>query len=82
MQRHFTLEYWQDNGHYAGRVKEIPGIFSEGETLEDLEENIIHACRAMVAMETRAARNETQIREIAFEVYYAPGPLETGNMTG
>ena len=82
MQRHFTLEYWQENGHYVGRIKEIPGIWSEGENLEDLEENITRACRTMVAMETRAARNEIHAKEIAFEVYYAPGPSDTGNATG
>ena len=81
MQRHFTLEYWQDGDHFAGRVKEIPGIFAEGKTLEALEDHIVNACRAMVDMETRAARNETHTKPIAFEVYYAPGPGDSGNVT-
>lgn len=82
MQRHLTLEYWQGDGYYAGRVKEIPGIFGEADTLEALEENIIQACRDMVTMKTRAARNEIHTKPIAFEVYYAPGPDQSGNMTG
>jgi len=35
-----TLEYWEDEGWYVGRLVEIPGIFSQGETLEELKENI------------------------------------------
>lgn len=27
--RHFTLEYWTDEGWYVGRLKEVPGIFSQ-----------------------------------------------------
>ena len=40
MLKNFTLEYWQDDGWYVGRLKEIPGVFSQGETLQELEENI------------------------------------------
>ena len=40
MLRHFTLEYWEDDGWYVGRLREIPGVFSQGETLQELEENI------------------------------------------
>jgi len=40
MHRTFTLEYWQDEGWYIGQLREIPGVFSQGETLTDLEQNI------------------------------------------
>jgi len=43
MGRHFTLEYWIDKGWYVGRLKEIPGIFSQGETLNELKTNILDA---------------------------------------
>jgi len=33
MKRAFTLEYWQDDGWYVGTIKEVPGVFSQGETL-------------------------------------------------
>lgn len=36
----FTLEYWLDNKYYIGRLKDIPGVFSQGKTLEELEQNI------------------------------------------
>ncbi|GLI52440.1 type II toxin-antitoxin system HicB family antitoxin [Thermodesulfovibrio yellowstonii] len=34
MRRKFTLEYWIDESWYVGRLKEVPGVFSHGETLE------------------------------------------------
>ncbi len=49
MKRFFTLEYWQDNGWYVGKLKEIPGVFSQGETLDELKENIIDAYRMILA---------------------------------
>ena len=48
MVRYFTLEYWFDDGWYIGRLKEVPGVFSQGETLQELEENIEEAYRLMV----------------------------------
>jgi len=39
MLRHFTLEHWLDDGWHIGRLKEVPGVFSQGETLSELEEN-------------------------------------------
>ncbi|HEX7182286.1 MAG TPA: type II toxin-antitoxin system HicB family antitoxin [Thermoanaerobaculia bacterium] len=40
MRRTFTLEYWQDEEWYVGRLREIPGVFSQGASLVELEENI------------------------------------------
>ena len=48
MVQSFTLEYWIDNGWYVGRLKGIPGVFSQGESLAGLEENIRDAYRMMV----------------------------------
>ena len=31
----FTLEYWRDDDWYVGRLIEIPGVFSQGETLDE-----------------------------------------------
>lgn len=38
--RSLLLEYWLDDGWFIGRLKGLPGVFSQGETLEELEENI------------------------------------------
>jgi predicted RNase H-like HicB family nuclease len=44
----FTLEYWKDDEWFVGRLVEIPGVFSQGETLDELKENIKDAYRMMV----------------------------------
>jgi predicted RNase H-like HicB family nuclease len=44
----FTLEYWIDDGWYIGRLKEVPGVFSQGEMLKELEENIRDAYCMMI----------------------------------
>jgi len=49
MERRFTLEYWIDDEWYVGRIKEIPGVFSQGATLEELEENIADAYKMILA---------------------------------
>jgi len=46
--RQFTLEYWKDDNWYVGRIKEVPGVFSQGETLEELEEGVKDAYRLMI----------------------------------
>ena len=48
MKRFFTLEYWQDDGWFVGKLKEIPGVFSQGKTIEELKENIIDAYHMML----------------------------------
>ena len=48
MIRHYTLEYWLDEGWYVGKLKGVPGVFSQGETLEDLEENVREAYKLMM----------------------------------
>jgi predicted RNase H-like HicB family nuclease len=51
MRHAFTLEYWLDEGWYVGGLREVPGVFSQGETLEDLEENIRDAYDLVLADE-------------------------------
>jgi len=47
----FTLEYWKDDDWFVGRLVEIPGVFSQGETLDELKENVKDAYRMMVESE-------------------------------
>ena len=47
MRQAFTLEYWLDDGWYVGRLKEKPGVLSQGATFVELEENIRDAFRMM-----------------------------------
>ena len=47
MSQSFILEYWVDDDWLVGRLKGIPGVFSQGETLAELEENIRDAYQMM-----------------------------------
>ena len=67
MLRHFTLEYWIDEGWYVGRIKEVPGVFSQGETLDELENNIREAYKLMTE-EEEPVWNSVQQKEIEVEV--------------
>jgi predicted RNase H-like HicB family nuclease len=49
MRHAFTMEYWQDEDWYVGRLKEVPGVFSQGETLDELEENLRDAYELVLA---------------------------------
>ncbi len=48
MPQPFTLEYWEDDGWFVGRLKGVPGVFSQGQTLDELEENIRDAHQLMI----------------------------------
>ena len=68
MARNFTLEYWLDDGWYVGRLKEVPGVFSQGATLEELEANVREAYQLMLEDEEPASHPNIQSKEIAVEV--------------
>ena len=69
MLKNFTLEYWQDDGWYVGKLKEIPGIFSQGETLQELEDNIRDAYTLMMKEEeTTIPQTEIQTKVVEIEV--------------
>jgi predicted RNase H-like HicB family nuclease len=69
MKRFFTLEYWQDDGWVVGRLKEVPGVFSQGQTLEELKENIADAYRMMLEEYAAEAKREgAQCTEVGVEV--------------
>lgn len=67
MLKHFTLEYWSDEGWYVGRLKEVPSIFSQGESFKELEENIRDAYHLMVEEES-LPRIGVETKEIGIEV--------------
>ncbi len=48
MSGRFTLEFWRDGDFYVGRLVEVPGVCSQGETLDELRENIQDAYDLMV----------------------------------
>jgi predicted RNase H-like HicB family nuclease len=68
MRRRFTLEYCRDDGWFVGRLKEIPGVVSQGETLSDLEENIRDAYQLMTE-ESELLSKEIETKEICAEAW-------------
>lgn len=68
MQRHFTLEYWIDDDWYVGKLKEAPGIFSQGASLEELEENIRDAYALIMEEEVSIPHPGAQTKDIVVDV--------------
>jgi len=62
--RTFTLEYWNDEGWFVGRLAEAPGVMSQGETLTELEENIREAYQLMAEAEPAPSDTPVQTRLI------------------
>ena len=48
MPRSFTLDYWIEDGWYVGKLREVPNVFSQGESLEELKGNIQDAYQLMM----------------------------------
>ena len=68
MERHFTLEYWVDDGWYVGKLKEVPGVFSQGETLEDLEENIKDAYKETLDQDPTSVHPNSRTKDLMVEI--------------
>ena len=68
MPKTLTLEYWVEDGWFIGRLKEIPAVFSQGETIEELEENIRDAYELMLETEPVLNRTDIRIKEIEVAV--------------
>ncbi len=62
MDRRFTLVYWKSDRFWLGKLLEHPEIMTQGESLQQLEENIKDAYLAM-AMEDVPENYQT--KEIA-----------------
>ena len=68
MQKQFTLEYWIDDGWYVGKLLEVPGVFSQGETLEELEENVEDAYKMMIAEYPQIQHPKSSTKNIAVDI--------------
>lgn len=47
MDQQFTMVYWKSERFWLGKLLEYPEIMTQGETLEELEENLKDAFRLM-----------------------------------
>ena len=68
MTRYFTMEYWIDKEWYVGRLKEVPGVFSQGKTLEELQVNIADAYHLIIEETTPVMASPSSTIEIGLEV--------------
>ncbi|WP_435011089.1 type II toxin-antitoxin system HicB family antitoxin [Tundrisphaera lichenicola] len=68
MKHRFTLEYWQDGDWYVGRLVEVPGVFSQGNTLDELDENIQEAYELMITQDRLPAPESASRRPVELEV--------------
>ena len=68
MRKQFTLEYWLDDGWYVGRLKEIPGVFSQGASLRELEDNIRDAYQLILEDESALPHVRVRTKELAIAV--------------
>lgn len=69
MERMFTLAYWVDDEWYLEKLKEVPGVFSQGATLQELEENIQDAYRMIMSeQEEYEPSLEIKSKELSFQV--------------
>jgi predicted RNase H-like HicB family nuclease len=57
-----TMVYWKGERFWLGKILEHPEIMSQGETLEDLEENLKDAYRLLVLEDVPA---DAQVKELA-----------------
>ncbi len=62
MTAQLTLVYWKSGKFWLGKLLEHPEIMTQGETLEELEENIKDAYRLMVLDDVP---EEHQVKAIA-----------------
>ena len=69
MECRFTLEYWIDDDWYIGKLKKVPGVFSQGATLQELEENIEDAYRMIMSeQEEYEPSLEIKRKELSLQV--------------
>jgi predicted RNase H-like HicB family nuclease len=67
MIKNYTLEYWLDDEWYVGRLRDVPGVFSQGETLNELEENIKDALIMILKENASDYRADSKSKEIVVE---------------
>ena len=48
MEHHLKMIYWKADRFWLGKLVERPDIMTQGETIEELEENLKDAYRLMV----------------------------------
>ena len=48
MKNKLRMVYWKGDKHWVGKLIDHPEVMTQGETLEELEENIVDAYKLLV----------------------------------
>ena len=51
MEQHLTIVYWKSDHFWLGKLVDHPEIMTQGETIEELEENLKDAYLSLVLEE-------------------------------
>ena len=70
IKKELTLEYWQENGWFEGRLREIPEVLGQGQTLDELEDNVREDCAALVS-DAEYARRKGYAHLDAADIWHA-----------
>jgi predicted RNase H-like HicB family nuclease len=63
----YTLVYWLDGDWLVGRLRERPDVFSQGRSLQELEENIKEALSLMEETDSLDLPPKYQVKELFVE---------------
>ena len=63
MMTRFTLDYWREGAWFVGRLREVAGVFSQGETLVELEANIKDAYK-LVLSDQKPVRRPSKSKKV------------------
>ncbi|MCY3714269.1 MAG: type II toxin-antitoxin system HicB family antitoxin [Gemmatimonadetes bacterium] len=64
----FTLDFWKEEGWYVGKLREVPGVFSQGKNLEELKTNIKDAYDLVMQETVPTPVKEFESTELSLEV--------------
>jgi len=68
MRGRFTLEFWRDGEWFVGRLVEVPGVFSQGASIDELRENIQDAYDLMVTQSRTPAPADCEHLAVEIDV--------------
>ncbi|HHS50676.1 MAG TPA: type II toxin-antitoxin system HicB family antitoxin [candidate division Zixibacteria bacterium] len=66
MIKKYTLEYWREDDWFVGRIIEIPGLFNQGKSLDELEANLYDAY--FLLMDEGVPPEGVETEKIDFEI--------------
>lgn len=68
MTLNFTLDFWIEKGWYVGKLREVPGVFSQGKNLEELKTNIKDAYDLVMQETVPTPVEEFESTELSLEI--------------